>query len=110
MLRWQDPNKFRQCSFLGIIVYCKSIWNGAAYVLKRRRFNSDRYTIIFYCQSHQWVHTLMNRNSHVLSRHGVNRTSPQVEIPVLQRFNVYQKGGAAHKHVIFGEIAQLVEQ
>lgn len=61
-------------------------------------------------QSHQWMHTLMNRNSHVLSRHGVNRTSPQVEIPVLQRFNVYQKGGAAHKHVIFGEIAQLVEQ
>ena len=80
MLRWQDPNKFRQCSFL------------------------------FICQSHQWMHTLMNRNSHVPSRHGVNRTSPQVEIPVLQRSNVYQKGGAAHKHVIFGEIAQLVEQ
>ena len=55
------------------------------------------------------MHTLMNRNSHVLSRHGVNRPSPQVEIPVLQRFNVYQKGGAAHKHVIFAIVAQLVE-
>lgn len=52
----------------------------------------------------------MNRNSHVLCRHGVNRKLPQVEIPVLQRFNVYQKGGAAHKHVIFATIAQLAEQ
>ena len=52
----------------------------------------------------------MNRNSHVLCRHGVNRPLPQVEIPVLQRSNVYQKGGAAHKHVIFATIAQLVEQ
>ena len=52
----------------------------------------------------------MNRNSHVLCRHGVNRSLPQVEIPVLQRSNVYQKGGAAHKHVIFATIAQLVEQ
>lgn len=51
----------------------------------------------------------MNRNSHVLCRHGVNRPSPQVEIPVLQRSNVYQKGGAAHKHVIYAILAQLVE-
>ena len=55
------------------------------------------------------MHTLMNRNSHVLSRHGMNRPSSQVEIPVLQRSNVYQKGGAAHKHVIYAIVAQLVE-
>ena len=42
----------------------------------------------------------MNRNSHVLSRHGVNRPSPQVEIPVLQGPNMCRKRRGAHKHVI----------